>query len=161
MPRTVPCLWFNGQAEEAAAFYCSVFPNSRVTRVQPYPEGRPFPAPFGPGTAMTVDFELDGQPYSALNGGPEFTFSEATSMQVFCADQEEIDHYWDGLTADGGEESMCGWLKDKYGFSWQVVPSALNQLDSDDPAKQKAVADAIFRMKKLDIAELQRAFDSA
>ncbi len=161
MPRTVPCLWFNGQAEEAAAFYCSVFPNSRVTRVQPYPEGSPFPAPFGPGTAMTVDFELDGQPYSALNGGPEFTFSEATSMQIFCADQDEIDHYWDGLTADGGEESMCGWLKDKYGFSWQVVPSALNQLDSDDPAKQKAVADAIFRMKKLDIAELQRAFDSA
>jgi predicted 3-demethylubiquinone-9 3-methyltransferase (glyoxalase superfamily) len=161
MPRTVPCLWFNGQAEEAAAFYCSVFPNSRVTRVQPYPEGSPFPAPFGPGTAMTVDFELDGQPYTALNGGPEFTFSEATSMQIFCADQDEIDHYWDGLTADGGEESMCGWLKDKYGFSWQVVPSALNQLDSDDPAKQKAVADAIFRMKKLDIAELQRAFDSA
>ncbi len=161
MPRTVPCLWFNGQAEEAAAFYCSVFPNSRVTRVQPYPEGSPFPAPFGPGTAMTVDFELDGQPYTALNGGPEFTFSEATSMQVFCADQDEIDHYWDGLTADGGEESMCGWLRDKYGFSWQVVPSALNQLDSDDPAKQKAVADAIFRMKKLDIAELQRAFDSA
>jgi len=161
MPRTVPCLWFNGQAEEAAAFYCSVFPNSRVTRVQPYPEGSPFPAPFGPGTAMTVDFELDGQPYSALNGGPEFTFSEATSMQVLCADQDEIDRYWDGLTADGGEESMCGWLKDKYGFSWQVVPSALNQLDSDDPAKQKAVADAIFRMKKLDIAELQRAFDSA
>ena len=161
MPRTVPCLWFNGQAEEAAAFYCSVFPNSRVTRVQPYPEGSPFPAPFGPGTAMTVDFELDGQPYTALNGGPEFTFSEATSMQIFCADQNEIDHYWDGLTADGGEESMCGWLKDKYGFSWQVVPSTLNELESDDPAKQKAVADAIFRMKKLDIAELQRAFDSA
>jgi len=161
MPRTVPCLWFNGQAEEAAAFYCSVFPNSRVTRVQPYPEGSPFPAPFGPGTAMTVDFELDGQPYTALNGGPEFTFSEATSMQIFCADQDEIDHYWDGLTADGGEESMCGWLKDKYGFSWQVVPSTLNELESDDPAKQKAVADAIFRMKKLDIAELQRAFDSA
>ena len=161
MPRTVPCLWFNGQAEEAAAFYCSVFPNSRVTRIQPYPEGSPFPAPFGPGTAMTVDFELDGQPYTALNGGPEFTFSEATSMQIFCADQDEIDHYWDRLTADGGEESMCGWLKDKYGFSWQVVPSTLNELESDDPAKQKAVADAIFRMKKLDIAELQRAFDSA
>lgn len=161
MPRTVPCLWFNGQAEEAAAFYCSVFPSSRVTRVQPYPEGSPFPAPFGPGTAMTVDFELDGQPYTALNGGPEFTFSEAISMQIFCADQNEIDHYWDRLTADGGEESMCGWLKDKYGFSWQVVPSMLNALESDDPAKQQAVADAIFRMKKLDIAELQRAFDSA
>ena len=161
MPRTVPCLWFNGQAEEAADFYCSVFPNSKVTRVQPYPEGSPFPAPFGPGTAMTVDFELDGQPYTALNGGPEFTFSEATSMQIFCADQDEIDHYWDRLTADGGEESMCGWLKDKYGFSWQVVPSTLYEPDSDDPAKQKAVADAIFRMKKLDIAELQRAFDSA
>ena len=161
MPRTVPCLWFNGQAEEAADFYCSVFPNSRVTRVQPYPVGSPFPTPFGPGTAMTVDFELDGQPYTALNGGPEFTFSEATSMQIFCADQDEIDHYWDQLTADGGEESMCGWLKDRYGFSWQVVPSALYELDSDNPAKQKAVADAIFRMKKLDIAELQRAFDSA
>jgi predicted 3-demethylubiquinone-9 3-methyltransferase (glyoxalase superfamily) len=161
MPRTVPCLWFNGQAEEAAEFYCSVFPGSRVVRVQRYPEGSPFPAPFSPGTPMTVDFELDGQPYTALNGGPEFSFSEATSMQIFCADQDEIDHYWEALTADGGEESMCGWLKDRYGFSWQVVPTMLSELDSDDPAKGKAVADAIFRMRKLDIAELQRAYESA
>lgn len=161
MPRTSPCLWFNGQAEEAARFYCSIFPNSKVVRVQPYPEGSPFPAPFTAGTAMTVDFELDGQPYTALNGGPEFTFTEATSVQIFCTDQAEIDHYWNALTADGGEESMCGWLKDKYGFSWQVVPTVLYTLTSDDPKKDKAVADAIFGMKKLNIAELQDAFDRA
>ncbi|EWT02061.1 3-demethylubiquinone-9 3-methyltransferase [Intrasporangium oryzae NRRL B-24470] len=161
MTRTALCLWFNGQAEEAAEFYCSVFPNSKVGRIQRYPEGSPFPAPFSAGTAMTVDFELDGQPYTALNGGPEFTFSEATSVQIFCDDQAEIDRYWNALTADGGEESMCGWLKDKYGFSWQVVPSMLAELHSEDPAKEKAVADAIFSMKKLDIAELQRAFDTA
>jgi predicted 3-demethylubiquinone-9 3-methyltransferase (glyoxalase superfamily) len=110
---------------------------------------------------MTVDFELDGQPYTALNGGPEFTFTEATSVQIFCTDQAEIDHYWNALTADGGEESMCGWLKDKYGFSWQVVPTVLYTLTSDDPKKDKAVADAIFGMKKLNIAELQDAFDRA
>lgn len=161
MPRTVPCLWFNGQAEEAAEFYCSIFPNSKVGRIQRYPEGSPFPAPFEPGTAMTVEFQLDGQPYTALNGGPDFTFSEATSVQVMCADQEEIDYYWDALLADGGEESMCGWLKDKYGFSWQVVPTMLPELGSDDPKKEQAVAEAIFRMKKLNVAELQAAFDNA
>ena len=161
MPKTVPCLWFNGQAEEAAEFYCSVFPNSKVGSVQRYPEGSPFPAPFSAGTAMTVEFELDGQPYTALNGGPEFTFSEATSVQIYCADQDEIDYYWAALTAGGGEEGMCGWLKDKYGFSWQVVPAMLPDLTSDDPRKGQAVADAIFGMRKLDIAELRRAFDEA
>ena len=161
MPETVTCLWFDGQAEEAATFYCSVFPNSRVTHVQRYPEGSPFPAPFEPGTAMTVEFELDGRPYTALNGGPEFTFSEATSIQVMCADQDEVDHYWDALTADGGEESVCGWLKDRYGFSWQVVPSMLRTLAPGDAAKDRAVAEAIFGMKKLDVAELQRAYDEA
>ncbi len=161
MPRTVPCLWFDGQAEEAAEFYCSVFPDSQVVRVQRYPEGSPFPVPFEPGAVMAVEFELDGQPFTALNGGPEFTFSEATSMQIMCADQSEVDHYWNALTAGGGEESMCGWLKDRYGFSWQVVPTMLAELASDDPNKEKALAEAIFRMRKLDIAELQRAFDEA
>ncbi len=161
MPRIVPCLWFNGQAEEAATFYCSVFPNSRVTGVQRYPQDSPFPAPFPPGTAMTVLFELDGQPYTALNGGPEFTFSEATSLQVFCADQAEIDRYWDALTAHGGAEGRCGWLRDKFGFSWQVVPTMLGELQSDDPARGAAVGRALFGMNKLVIAELQRAFDEA
>jgi predicted 3-demethylubiquinone-9 3-methyltransferase (glyoxalase superfamily) len=161
MPETVPCLWFDGQAEEAAAFYCSVFPNSKVTHVQRYPEGSPFPAPFPAGTAMTVEFELDGRPYTALNGGPEFSFSEATSVQIMCDDQQEIDHYWSALTADGGEESVCGWLKDRYGFSWQVVPMMLRNLGAGGPAKEKAVAEAIFSMRKLDIAALQRAYDQA
>ena len=161
MPETVPCLWFNGQAEEAAAFYCSLFPRSRITSVQRYPEGSPFPAPFEAGTAMTVEFELDGRPYTALNGGPEFTFNEATSIQVMCADQAEIDHYWDGLTADGGKVSVCGWLKDRYGFSWQVVPAMLRELSSGDPKKERAVAEAIFRMTRLEVAELQRAYDEA
>jgi predicted 3-demethylubiquinone-9 3-methyltransferase (glyoxalase superfamily) len=161
MPETVPCLWFDGQAEEAAAFYCSVFPNSKVTQVQRYPEGSPFPAPFPAGTAMTVEFELDGRPFTALNGGPEFAFSEATSVQIICDDQDEIDRYWSALTSDGGEESVCGWLKDRYGFSWQVVPSLLRRLAPGGPEKEKAVAEAIFSMRKLDIAELQRAYDEA
>ncbi len=161
MPRIVPCLWFNGQAEQAAAFYCSIFPNSRITRVQPYLPNSPFPAPFAPGTAMTVEFELDGQPYTALNGGPEFTFSEATSLQIFCADQDEIDHYWDALIADGGAESMCGWLRDRFGFSWQVVPTILDELQTDDPAQQERIGGALFAMRKIVIADLLAAFRGA
>jgi predicted 3-demethylubiquinone-9 3-methyltransferase (glyoxalase superfamily) len=161
MPRLAPCLWFDGDAEEAATFYVSVFPDSTIGHIQRYPEDSPFPPSFPAGTAMTVDFELDGQPFTALNGGPEFVFSEATSVQIYCRDQEEIDHYWEALTADGGEESMCGWLKDKYGFSWQVVPELLSTLASDDPAKEKAVAQAIFGMRKLVIADLQAAYDNA
>jgi predicted 3-demethylubiquinone-9 3-methyltransferase (glyoxalase superfamily) len=161
MPRLAPCLWFDGNAEEAAHFYASVFPNSRIGHIQRYLEDSPFPPSFEPGTAMTVDFELDGQPFTALNGGPEFTFSEATSVQIYCRDQEEVDRYWEALTADGGEESVCGWLKDRFGFSWQVVPEMLYQLSSDDPAKEKAVAEAILKMRKLVIADLQAAFDNA
>ena len=161
MPQTVPCLWFDGQAEEAAEFYVSVFPNSRVLRIQRYPEEHPFPTRFPAGTAMTVDFVLDGQRYTALNGGPEFRFSEATSVQIMCADQAELDHYWEALTADGGEESMCGWLKDRYGFSWQVVPSMLTSLGEGDPAKERAVAEAVFGMRRLDIAALRAACDNA
>ena len=108
-----------------------------------------------------LEFELDGRSCTALNGGPIFTFSEATSLQIFCSDQEEIDHYWDGLTADGGDESQCGWLKDRFGFSWQVVPTMLNEIQSDDDAKQQAVAEAILSMKKLVIADLQAAYDEA
>ena len=159
MPRTVPCLWFNGQAEEAADFYCSAFPNSRVTRVQPYPEGSPFPTPFGPGTAMTVDFELDGQPYTALNGGPEFTFTEAVSFMVSCADQAELDHYWERLT-DGGEEGPCGWCKDRYGLSWQVVPAGMDDLFRDrDRERARRAIEAMYGMRKLDIAALRAAAD--
>jgi predicted 3-demethylubiquinone-9 3-methyltransferase (glyoxalase superfamily) len=159
MPRTAPCLWFNGNAEEAAEFYCSVFPNSKVTRVQRYPEGNPFPTPFDPGTAMVVEFTLDGQPHTALNGGPDFTFSEATSIQVMCADQDELDYYWNALTA-GGAEGACGWLRDKFGFSWQVVPTMLAELPTGNQSKERAVAEAISSMKKLDIAELQKAYDN-
>ncbi len=161
MPRLAPCLWFDGDAEEAAEHYVSVFPNSRIGRIQRYPEDSPFPPSFAPGTAMAVEFELDGQPFTALNGGPEFRFSEATSVQIFCRDQDEIDHYWDALIGGGGEESMCGWLKDRYGFSWQVVPEMLSSLASGDPAKEKAVGQAIFGMRKLVIADLQAAYDNA
>ena len=116
MPRITPNLWFDNESEEAAAFYVSVFPNSRITAVSRYPEGAPQPA----GTVLTVDFVLDGQEYTAINGGPQFPFTEAISLLVNCADQEEIDYYWDALSA-GGEEGQCGWLKDRYGVSWQVV----------------------------------------
>jgi predicted 3-demethylubiquinone-9 3-methyltransferase (glyoxalase superfamily) len=161
MPETVPCMWFDGRAEQAAEFYCSVFPRSKVTHVQRYPEGNPFPAPFAAGTAMAVEFELDGRPYTAINGGPELHFNEATSVQILCDDQDEIDHYWDALTADGGEESVCGWLKDRYGFSWQVIPCMLRELAPGRPAQARAVAEAVFAMGKLDIAALQRVYDQA
>ena len=117
MTRITPCLWFDTEGEEAAAFYVSLFKNSRITDVSRYGEAGPRPA----GTVMVVCFELDGQPFTALNGGPEFTFNEAISFQIDCSSQEEVDHYWEGLTA-GGEEGPCGWLKDRYGVSWQVVP---------------------------------------
>ena len=162
MPETVPCLWFNGQAEEAAEFYCSVFPNSKVTTVQRYPEGSPFPAPFPAGTAMTVEFELDGRPFTALNGGPEFSFNEATSVQVLCEDQDEIDRYWSALTADGGEESVCGWLKDRFGLSWQVVPRQLTALTTDaDPERAGRALQAMLQMRKIDIAAIEAAADAA
>ncbi|MBL7713422.1 MAG: VOC family protein [Chitinophagaceae bacterium] len=132
-----PCLWFDGKAKEAAEFYCSVFKNSRITQENP----------------MVVRFELDGIQFMGLNGGPQFTFSEAVSYVVECADQQEIDYYWDKLTADGGQESMCGWLKDKYGFSWQIVPEILGRLMSD-PEKGQRVMQAFMKMKKFDIQTL-------
>ena len=162
MPKTIPCLWFDGEAEEAATFYVSVFPNSKVGAIERYPDAadNPFPTNFPAGTALTVEFELDGQPYMGLNGGPEFTFSEAISFTIMCADQAEIDHYWDSLTADGGEEGPCGWLKDRFGLSWQVVPTDMARW-SADPEKALKVNTAVSGMKKLDLAELRRAAGEA
>jgi predicted 3-demethylubiquinone-9 3-methyltransferase (glyoxalase superfamily) len=157
MPRIVPNLWFDTEAEEAAAFYVSVFPNSRVTEVAHYTEAGPREA----GTVMTVAFELDGQPFVGINGGPDFTFSEAVSLQIDCKSQEEVDSYWEKLT-EGGEEGPCGWLKDRYGLSWQVVPEGMDELFADpDQTRAARAMKAMFEMKKLDLAELQRAADGA
>jgi predicted 3-demethylubiquinone-9 3-methyltransferase (glyoxalase superfamily) len=147
-----PCLWFDNQAEEAANFYTSIFKNSAITAVSRYgKEGFEFHGQ-AEGTAMTVVFQINGQPFTALNGGPVFKFTEAVSFQVFCDSQEEIDHYRDSLT-EGGEESQCGWLKDKYGVSWQIVPSILPSLMTD-PARAGKVTAAFMKMKKFDIAKL-------
>jgi len=156
MPRITPNLWFDTQAQEAAEFYVSVFPNSKVNTITHYPEGGPGPA----GGVLTVDFELDGQTYTAINGGPQFTFDEAISLLINCKDQAEIDYYWDTLTADGGAESQCGWLKDKYGLSWQVVPDGWEKMYADqDTTKVQRAMTAMFGMKRLNLAELQAAFD--
>jgi predicted 3-demethylubiquinone-9 3-methyltransferase (glyoxalase superfamily) len=156
MPKIAPCLWFDNQGEEAATFYTSVFPNSRITEVQHYPEAGPGVAA---GTVSTVSFSLDGQDYVALNGGPAFTFSEAVSLQVYCQSQDEVDDYWARLSA-GGEEGPCGWLKDRYGLSWQIVPTALLELTADPDRERAARAfAAMLLMKKIDIAELYRAAD--
>ena len=153
MPRITPNLWFDTQALEAAEFYVSVFPNSRITNVARYTEAGPGPA----GTVLTVEFELDGQPYTAINGGPQFTFDEAISLLISCADQAEVDYYWDKLT-DGGEESMCGWLKDRYGLSWQVAPPGMAEIFADpDPTRAERAMRAMLQMRKLDLAALQAA----
>ena len=155
--RITPSLWFDTEAEEAAAFYTSVFENSRIVNVTHYTEAGPRPA----GTVMTVEFELDGQRFIGINGGPDFKFDEAVSFLVNCETQDEIDYYWDRLS-EGGEEGPCGWLKDRYGLSWQVTPTALLELTSDpDPAKSQAVMKAMLDMKKIDIADLRRAYDAA
>ena len=151
--RIVPNLWFDTEAEEAAEFYTSIFKNSRVVNVARYTEAGPRPA----GTVMTVEFELDGQRFVGINGGPEFTFSEAISLQVSCEDQDEVDYYWERLT-DGGEEGPCGWCKDRYGLSWQVVPKGMDDLFADDDKERATRAmKAMSDMKKLDIAALQAA----
>ena len=156
MPKIIPNLWFDTESEEAAAFYVSIFPNSRVVGVTHYPEDAPREA----GMVMTVELELDGQRLVAINGGPEFTFSEAVSLQVDCADQAEVDYYWSALTADGGSEGPCGWLKDKYGLSWQVVPTGMDDVfKSEDPERAHRAMQAMLKMGKLDVAELQRAAD--
>jgi predicted 3-demethylubiquinone-9 3-methyltransferase (glyoxalase superfamily) len=155
MPRILPFLWFDTQAEEAAHFYVSVFKNSRILATSRYGEAGPGPK----GSVMTVTFELDGQQFIALNGGPQFHFSEAISFSVDCQTQQEVDEFWSKLSA-GGEEGPCGWLKDKYGLSWQVNPRILGKMLSDpDPAKSKRVMEAMLKMKKIDIAGLQRAYD--
>ena len=148
-----PFLWYDSQAEEAARFYVSVFKNSKIGKVTRYGDAGPGPA----GSAMTVDFELDGQLFIALNGGPQFKFTEAVSFTVPCANQEEVDHYWNAL-GEGGQEGPCGWLKDKYGLSWQVTPTTLSQLlNNPDKQKAKRVMAAMMKMKKIDIAQLQNA----
>ena len=153
MPRITPFLWFDNQAEEAANFYVSTFKNSKILEISRYSEGGPGSA----GQVMVVAFELDGERFEALNGGPMFTFSEAISFRVDCAGQAEVDYFWDALSA-GGQTSQCGWLKDRYGLSWQVVPEALPRiLGNPDPAKAKRATEAMLKMTKLDIATLEAA----
>lgn len=157
MPRITPNLWFDTQALEAAEFYVSIFPNSAIGEITYYIEGSPGPA----GTVQTVNFSLDGQPFTGINGGPQFTFSEAVSLLIDCADQAELDHYWDKLT-DGGEPVQCGWLRDRYGLSWQVVPAGWEALMNDpDPDRVARATKAMLGMVKLDMAALQAAADGA
>jgi predicted 3-demethylubiquinone-9 3-methyltransferase (glyoxalase superfamily) len=157
MPRITPNLWFDTEAEEAAEFYVSVFPNSKITNVSHYGDAGPREA----GMVLTVAFVLDGQEYIAINGGPQFTFDEAISLLINCADQEEVDYYWAKLT-EGGEESQCGWLKDKYGLSWQVVPGGMEEMLTDpNPARGQAAMKAMLDMKKIDLAALKAAADQA
>src|SRR5262245_22050627 len=154
MQKITPCLWFDTEGEEAAEFYTSIFPNSRIIEITRYGCAGPRPE----GSVMTVNFELDGQRYIGLNGGPDFKFNEAISLEVTCESQEEVDSLWNALTADGGEEGPCGWLKDKYGLSWQIVPKVLMELISDpDQEKGQRVMAAMLQMKKIEIAELEKA----
>ena len=161
LQRIVPCLWFDSQAEEAAKLYTGIFPNSRITKVTRYGEsgteihGRPA------GSVMTADFELDGQAFTALNGGPIFQFNEAVSFQVMCETQEEVDYYWEKLSEGGDPNAQqCGWLKDRFGLAWQVVPRILNEM-VEDPSSEKGqrAFQAMMKMKKFDIAELKRAYE--
>ncbi len=157
MQRIKPCLWFDTQAEEAAKFYTSIFDNSRIVTVTHYVEDMPMPA----GTVLTVQFELDGEEFMALNGGPEFKFTEAISLTVKCESQDEVDHYWAKLSS-GGSEVQCGWLKDEFGLCWQIVPTVLEEmLATKDAARSQRVLHALMKMVKLDIAVLQRAYDGA
>jgi predicted 3-demethylubiquinone-9 3-methyltransferase (glyoxalase superfamily) len=155
MPKVHPFLWFDKDAEEAMNFYVAIFPNSKVLSVQRYGPAGPGPE----GSVMTADFELDGQRVSALNGGPVFSFSEAVSFVVDCDGQEEVDYYWERLLADGGQPSQCGWLKDRFGFSWQVVPKQLFEaIGGPDAAGRQRAVQAMMQMIKLDVAALQRAY---
>jgi predicted 3-demethylubiquinone-9 3-methyltransferase (glyoxalase superfamily) len=157
MPKITPNLWFDGNAEEAAEFWTRIFPNSRIDRVYrspaDYPNGRK-------GDVITVDFTLDGQPFTGINGGPDFTFDEAISFLIDCKDQAEVDRYWEALTAGGGEPGPCGWLKDRFGVSWQVVPHRLDELlNSDDRDGAQRAMEAMLQMGKLDVAELEAAYE--
>ena len=154
MQKISPFLWFDGNAEEAADFYVSLFKGSKILKIARYGEAGPGPA----GSVMVVNFQIEGQDFIALNGGPLFKFTEAISFVINCQTQEEVDHYWNRLTAGGGQESQCGWLKDKYGLSWQVTPTILGELLADkDQKKAQRVMQAMLQMKKIDIAALKRA----
>jgi predicted 3-demethylubiquinone-9 3-methyltransferase (glyoxalase superfamily) len=154
MQKITPFLWFNDQAEEAANFYTSIFKNSRITNVSRYTEAGPLPE----GTVLTMSFELEGEEFVALNGGPEYQFSPAISFQVTCESQQEVDHYWSRLLEGGGEEVQCGWLTDRFGLSWQITPRVLMDLVQDpDRDKANRVMQAMFQMKKIDIAGIERA----
>jgi predicted 3-demethylubiquinone-9 3-methyltransferase (glyoxalase superfamily) len=154
--KIVPNLWFDTQAEEAAQYYIDVFGSGRVLSVARYPEGSPGTA----GQVMSVEFEVAGMRFVGINGGPQFTFTEAVSFQVDCADQAEVDRFWDRLVGDGGEESQCGWLKDRYGLSWQIVPAGMDELFSDpDPGRAQRAMQAMLGMRKLDVAALRAAAD--
>jgi predicted 3-demethylubiquinone-9 3-methyltransferase (glyoxalase superfamily) len=155
MDRITPCLWFDTEAEEAAAFYTSVFPNSRIVHVSHYGSAGPRPE----GMVMEVEFELDGRSVLALNGGPQFRFTEAISLQADCRDQDEVDRLWETLS-EGGEEGRCGWLKDRYGVSWQIVPSRMYALIADpDPERAQRAIAAMLQLGKIEIADLERAAD--
>jgi predicted 3-demethylubiquinone-9 3-methyltransferase (glyoxalase superfamily) len=156
MSNIAPCLWFDDRIEEAVNFYVSLFPNSKILSKSAYDDA----GPLEKGKVMVMTFELDGVEFMALNGGPKFRFTEAVSFLVKCETQEEVDRYWNTLIADGGAESMCGWLKDRFGLSWQIVPNALGTLMGDkDKEKANRVMQAMLKMRKIDIAELQRAYD--
>lgn len=156
MQKITPFLWFDDQAEEAINFYVSIFKNSKVVSITRYGDEVPGPK----GKVMTATFQLDGQEFMALNGGPQFKFTEAISFFVNCETQEEVDELWGKLTSDGGEESMCGWLKDKYGLSWQIIPTALGEMLGDkDPEKAGRVMQAMLKMQKIDIKTLEQAYD--
>jgi predicted 3-demethylubiquinone-9 3-methyltransferase (glyoxalase superfamily) len=156
MQKITTYLWFDDDAEEAMKFYTSLFKNSKILSTSRYPEG----SPGKPGTLMTGSFQLDGQEFMALNGGPQFPFTEAISLLVNCETQQEVDELWAKLTADGGQESQCGWLKDKFGVSWQIIPRQLGEMIGDkDAAKAKRAVDAMLKMKKIDLKALERARD--
>ena len=159
MPTLFPCLWFDGDAEEAANFYVTLLPDSKVDQVW----RAPAETPSGPeGMVLTVDFTLAGQRFQGLNGGPDFTFNVAVSFVIECADQVEVDRLWGALTADGGEGGPCGWLKDRFGLSWQLTPTRLNELLNDpDPGRARRAMEAMLKMGKIDVAELERAADAA
>jgi len=151
----ITCLWFDGNAVDAAHFYAEVFSGVKIGDTVRYPEGTP-----NAGEVMTVEFEINGQRFVGLNGGPHFKFNEAVSFQIFCDGQEEVDYYWDKLTADGGEESQCGWLKDKFGVSWQVIPEQFHDyVTGPDPEGARRATQAMFGMRKLDVAALRKAYE--
>ncbi len=154
------CLWFDNQAEEAAKYYVSVFKNSKLNKITYYDDQVAEAIKMPKGAVMTVSFELEGRPFLALNGGPLFKFNESISLMVNCKDQEEIDYYWNELTSNGGEESMCGWLKDKYGLSWQITPENWEEIMTTDPEKGRKAMAALMQMRKFDLAEIERAMNS-